>query len=52
LEYFWQHQWDDEWIDMAENLVREEYAVNYEKKERVSGTNNTEEQSDNVSISY
>ena len=42
LEYFRQHEWDDEWIDMAENLVQEEYAVNYQNKE-TSGNDNTEE---------
>ena len=29
LEYFLQHEWDDEWIKIAENLVREKYTVNY-----------------------
>jgi hypothetical protein len=48
LEYFRQHEWDDEWIEIAENLVREEYAVNYQKKDDVSGNGNTEEQSDQV----
>ena len=43
LEYFWQHEWDKEWIDMAENLVREEYAVNYQNKEVISGNSGTEE---------
>jgi len=49
LEYFWQYEWDDEWIDMVENLVHEKYVVNYEKKETVSRNDNTKEQSDNVS---
>lgn len=51
LEYFRQHQWDEEWIDMAENLTREEYVVNYEKIPTVSDNDSAEEQSDKVSIS-
>ena len=43
LEYFRQHEWDEEWIDMAENLVREEYAVNYQNKEVISGSSSNEE---------
>lgn len=51
LEYFRQHQWDEEWIDVAENLVREEYVINYEKKATVSENDDAEEQSDKVSTS-
>jgi hypothetical protein len=32
LEYFRQHGWEEEWIDQAENLVREEYITKYEKE--------------------
>jgi hypothetical protein len=31
LEYFRQHDWEKEWVDQAETLVREEYAASYEK---------------------
>jgi len=48
LKYFWQHEWDDEWIEIAENLVREEYAVNYQKKDNVSGNCDAKEKSDQV----
>ena len=53
LEYFRQHEWDDEWVDVAENLVREEYAVNYQKGEDILGKGelgNIEERSNQVSI--
>jgi hypothetical protein len=30
--YFRQQEWEEEWIDNAENLVREEYILNYEGK--------------------
>jgi len=32
LEYFRSQKWEEEWIMQAEDLVREEYAANYEKK--------------------
>jgi len=32
LEYFRSQKWEEEWIVQAEDLVREEYATNYEKK--------------------
>ena len=32
LEYFRKHDWQEEWVDVAENLVREEYISNYENK--------------------
>ena len=32
LEYFRQHDWEEEWIDQAENLVCEEYIATYEKE--------------------
>jgi hypothetical protein len=31
LEYFRQHEWKEEWIEQAENMVREEYISLYEK---------------------
>jgi hypothetical protein len=34
LEYFRLHKWGDEWIEAAENLVREKYTDRY--KEHVS----------------
>jgi len=30
LEYFRQKEWEDEWIENAENLVREAYSARYE----------------------
>jgi len=36
LEYFRQHKWQDDWIEEAENLVREEYISSYELKETAS----------------
>jgi len=32
LEYFRRHDWEDEWIEQAENMVREEYISVYENK--------------------
>jgi len=32
LEYFRQHGWEEDWIDNAESLVREEYKTHYEGK--------------------
>jgi hypothetical protein len=32
LEYFRQQDWEDEWIDNVENLIQEEYIVNYKGK--------------------
>ena len=31
LKYFRLREWEKEWIDQAEKMVREEYAANYEK---------------------
>jgi hypothetical protein len=31
LEYFRNQKWEEDWIEEAENLVREEYVVTYEK---------------------
>jgi hypothetical protein len=31
LDYFRNQKWEEEWIEQAENLVREEYIVRYEK---------------------
>ena len=33
LKYFRQHKWEDDWIEEAENLVREEYIGTYESNE-------------------
>ena len=52
LEYFQQHEWEEDWIDVAENLVQEEYAVNYQSNENVLGDGDTEEWSDQVSKSH
>jgi hypothetical protein len=30
LEYFRQHEWKEEWIEQAENMVHEEYIATYE----------------------
>ena len=38
LEYLRQHKWEDDWIEEAENLVREEYIGTYESKETASAT--------------
>lgn len=32
LEYFRQHDWEREWVEQAEKLVREEYSANYERR--------------------
>ena len=52
LEYFRQHEWDNEWIDMAEDLVREEYAVNYQKKENIPRNGNAGEHHNQVMYNY
>jgi len=33
LEYFRQQDWEEEWVDNAESLVRDEYIAHYEGKE-------------------
>ena len=33
LEYFHQHEWEDDWIDTAEKLVFDEYTSVYEKQQ-------------------
>jgi hypothetical protein len=33
LEYFRIQEWEQEWIDAAKNLTREEYIASYENKE-------------------
>jgi hypothetical protein len=38
LEYFRQHKWEDDWIEEAENLVREEYISAYEKETASAAT--------------
>ena len=38
LEYFRNHEWESEWIERAESLVREEYSANYEKATDDSNT--------------
>jgi hypothetical protein len=39
LDYFRVQEWEEKWIDVAENLVREEYISEYEN--RVSYDDNT-----------
>ena len=39
LEYFWQREWEEEWIDNAEDLVYKVYVTWYEGKEDVIGAN-------------
>ena len=42
LEYFRQHEWEAEWIEAAEDLVREEYSQHYKDKDAtVQGDNGT-----------
>jgi hypothetical protein len=36
LEYFRQQDWEEEWVDRAENLVCEEYFIRYEGKSGVA----------------
>jgi hypothetical protein len=36
LEYFRRHEWEDDWIEQAENMVREEYIGTYENKDTAS----------------
>jgi hypothetical protein len=38
LDYFRQHKWEAEWIDQAEDLVRQEYQTNYKGKAAPQGT--------------
>jgi hypothetical protein len=33
LEYFRQHEWEEEWIEEAESLARKEFSSNYENKD-------------------
>jgi hypothetical protein len=33
LEYFRQHEWEEDWIGAAEDLLRQEYSLRYEDKE-------------------
>ena len=37
LEYFRQKEWEEEWIDTAEELVHKVYVARYEGKEDVVG---------------
>ena len=39
LEYFRQKEWEEEWIDNAEDLIHQVYATQYKGKEDVVGTN-------------
>jgi hypothetical protein len=39
LDYFRVQEWEDEWVDVAENLVREEYIDAYENQ--VTGNEKT-----------
>ena len=39
LEYFHNQKWEEEWVEQAETLVREEYVANYEK---IDQSNNTQ----------
>jgi len=32
LEYFRKESWEDDWIEQAENITREEYVLNYESR--------------------
>lgn len=48
LEYFRNQKWEDEWIEQAETLVREEYAAKYEKLiEKPNTENNSTTKDDN-----
>jgi hypothetical protein len=46
LEYFHRQKWEDDWIEAAENLTREEYVDAYEN--RIVGD---EESSDKINVS-
>lgn len=39
LRYFRQKEWEEEWIDNAEDLVHKVYVTQYEGKEDVVGAN-------------
>ena len=39
LKYFRQKEWEEEWIDNAEDLVHHVYATQYKGKEDVVGAN-------------
>ena len=38
LKYFQQQKWQEDWIDNAEDLVCEEYIINYEENEGPKAT--------------
>ena len=38
LEYFWQQKWEPDWIQTAENIVREEYIDSYEGRVKTAAT--------------
>jgi len=38
LEYFKQQDWEQDWVDNVENLVRNEYVIHYEGKESLVAT--------------
>ena len=50
LEYFWQHNWEQGWIDEAEDLTREEYIRTYEDK--VESFEDTVEVPDDMQVPY
>ena len=50
LKYFRQQDWEEEWVDNAENLVCEEYIAHYEGKE--DWLTLAPEAADTVSSSY
>ena len=39
LEYFQQKEWEEEWINIAEELVCKEYVTQHEGKEGATGAN-------------
>ena len=39
LEYFQQKEWEEEWIDIAEELVHKVYVAQYKGKEDVVSAN-------------
>jgi hypothetical protein len=48
LDYFRVQEWEEKWIDTAENLVREEYISEYEDRTSVDDDNIADEASNSL----
>jgi hypothetical protein len=47
LDYFRAHKWKNEWIEVAEDMVRDEYKTHYKSMDR-----DTDDKSDDMEVSY